>query len=185
MLANAHDDAPEGNLRTCIAGGGEHPPAGLIRLALSPDGIVTPDFGTRLGGRGAWISADPEAINRAVSKGLFARAFKRPATAPGDLAGECIAWPGPDEFSTVTASTRPPAHPKAGLPGLAGPPSPRCRAEFERSRRRSRIGRPKSLNGVLNPSRGPPEWLYPPDWAGVSDADHGAGSPLTPTACSI
>lgn len=86
MLANARDEVPEGNLRTCIAGGGEHPPAGLIRLALAPDGVVTPDLAAKLGGRGAWISADPDAINRAVSKGLFSRAFKRTATAPADLA---------------------------------------------------------------------------------------------------
>ncbi len=86
MLANARDEVLEGNLRTCIAGGGEHPPAGLIRLALSPDGVVTPDLAAKLGGRGAWISADPEAINRAAAKGLFSRAFKRPASAPADLA---------------------------------------------------------------------------------------------------
>lgn len=86
MLANGRDDDLEGNLRTCIAGGGEHPPAGLIRLCLSPDGIVTPDLGDKLGGRGAWISADRDLINRAVSKGLFARAFKRAASAPADLA---------------------------------------------------------------------------------------------------
>ena len=61
-------------------------PAGLIRLALSPDGIVTPDLSNKLGGRGAWISADRELIARAASKGLFARAFKRAATAPADLA---------------------------------------------------------------------------------------------------
>ncbi|MDZ7629308.1 MAG: RNA-binding protein [Parvularculaceae bacterium] len=85
-LANPHDDVLEGNLRTCIAGGGEHPPAGLIRLCLSPDGIVTPDLGAKLGGRGAWISADKQAIERAASKGLFARAFKKPASAPENLA---------------------------------------------------------------------------------------------------
>lgn len=86
-LAKAHDEVLEGNLRTCIAGGGEHPPAGLIRLCLSPEGVVTPDLGAKLGGRGAWISADRDAIERAAAKGLFARAFKRPATAPEGLAG--------------------------------------------------------------------------------------------------
>ncbi len=47
---------------------------------------MTPDLGAKLGGRGAWISADPAAIERAAAKGLFARAFKRAATAPADLA---------------------------------------------------------------------------------------------------
>jgi len=85
-LAQSRDETSAANARTCIAGGGENPPAGLIRLCLAPDGVVTPDLGAKLGGRGAWISADRAAIERAASKGLFARAFKRPATAPADLA---------------------------------------------------------------------------------------------------
>lgn len=87
MLAHVRDDVLEGNLRTCIAGGGENPPAGLIRFCLSPEGVVTPDLGARLGGRGAWVSADRALIERAAIKGLFARAFKRAAeTPPGFLA---------------------------------------------------------------------------------------------------
>lgn len=85
-LAHAHDDVLEGNLRTCIAGGGENPPAGLIRFCLSPEGAVTPDLGARLGGRGAWVSADRAALERAMTKGLFARAFKRAVEAPPGLA---------------------------------------------------------------------------------------------------
>lgn len=61
------------------------PPAGLIRFALSPEGIVTPDLAGRLGGRGAWVSADRGALERAIAKGLFARAFKRAARAADDL----------------------------------------------------------------------------------------------------
>ncbi len=47
---------------------------------------MTPDLSEKLGGRGAWVSADRQALRRAVSKGLFARAFRAPATAPDDLA---------------------------------------------------------------------------------------------------
>lgn len=47
---------------------------------------MTPDLANKLGGRGAWISADRAAIDRAASKGLFARAFKCAAAAPADLA---------------------------------------------------------------------------------------------------
>lgn len=46
---------------------------------------MTPDLGGKLGGRGAWISADRALIDRAVEKNLFSRAFKRAATAPVDL----------------------------------------------------------------------------------------------------
>lgn len=72
-------------MRTCIAGGGEQPPAGMIRFARSPDGVVTPDFSEKLGGRGAWVCADRTALQRALSKKLFARAFKAEASAPEDL----------------------------------------------------------------------------------------------------
>jgi hypothetical protein len=57
----------------------------LIRFALSPEGVVAPDLAEKLGGRGAWVSADRAALERAIAKGLFARAFKTPAKAPDDL----------------------------------------------------------------------------------------------------
>ncbi len=47
---------------------------------------MTPDLGAKLGGRGAWVSADRGSLEKAISKGLFARAFKRAATAPQGLA---------------------------------------------------------------------------------------------------
>lgn len=84
-LAKTRNEASEGRTRTCIAGGGETPPAGLIRFALSPDGVVTPDLAEKLGGRGAWVAADRTLLSRAVAKGLFARAFKQAASAPDDL----------------------------------------------------------------------------------------------------
>ena len=83
-LAHPSTDESRG-ARTCIAGGGGQPPTGLIRFALSPDGRVTPDLGEKLGGRGAWVTANRAALTRAVAKDLFARAFKAPATAPEGL----------------------------------------------------------------------------------------------------
>ena len=53
---------------------------------MSPDGVVVPDLAEKLGGRGAWVSADRASLERAVAKGLFARAFKSKAHAPEDLA---------------------------------------------------------------------------------------------------
>lgn len=46
---------------------------------------MTPDLGAKLGGRGAWVSADRAALEKAIAKGLFARAFKRAAETPPDL----------------------------------------------------------------------------------------------------
>lgn len=72
--------------RTCIAGGGSAPPTGLVRFALSPDGVVTPDLSAKLPGRGAWVEASRAAIEKAAARGLFARAFRREARAPEGLA---------------------------------------------------------------------------------------------------
>ena len=52
--------------RRCILTGEHGPRAGLIRLALGPDGIVAPDVRARAPGRGAWIAVDRAAqIGRA------------------------------------------------------------------------------------------------------------------------
>lgn len=85
MLASRRKERADERLRTCIAGGGASPPAGLIRFVLDPTGVVTPDLAERLPGRGAWVSADRAALTKAIEKGLFARAFKGKAEAPRDL----------------------------------------------------------------------------------------------------
>ena len=49
----------------------------LIRFVLSPKGEVTPDIDERLEGRGVWVSANKIAIENALSKNLFNKAFRR------------------------------------------------------------------------------------------------------------
>jgi predicted RNA-binding protein YlxR (DUF448 family) len=73
--------------RRCIVSGEHDSGANLIRFALGPDGVVAPDVAAKLPGRGAWVRADRAAIELAVRKGAFARAFKVPVKAPDDLAG--------------------------------------------------------------------------------------------------
>lgn len=60
-------------------------PDGYFRFVLSPDGVVTPDFSGSLPGRGGWVTASRQAIQRAVAQNAFARSFKQPATTPADL----------------------------------------------------------------------------------------------------
>lgn len=72
--------------RRCVATGEVRPEAELLRVALGPDGQVVPDLAARLPGRGGWVSANRECVDKAVRKGLFARAFERKVTAPDDLA---------------------------------------------------------------------------------------------------
>jgi ribosomal protein L7Ae-like RNA K-turn-binding protein len=47
---------------------------------------VAPDLAERLPGRGVWVSARREAVERAAAKRLFARGFKAQAAAPENLA---------------------------------------------------------------------------------------------------
>ncbi len=76
-------DDPE---RKCIVTGEVQPKAGLIRFCLGPEDLVVPDILGRLPGRGFYVSADRAAIEKAVKKGLFARAARQPVKLPEDLA---------------------------------------------------------------------------------------------------
>ncbi|MFV0491834.1 MAG: RNA-binding protein [Pseudorhodobacter sp.] len=76
---NKDRDEPE---RRCIVSGTSQPKAGLIRFCLGPDGQVVPDLAGRLPGRGFYAAADRRVLERAVSKGLFARAARQPVTVP-------------------------------------------------------------------------------------------------------
>ncbi len=61
--------------RMCVATRTCQPVDDLIRIVLSPENVLVPDLKSNLPGRGAWISAKRELVERAVSKGGFARAF--------------------------------------------------------------------------------------------------------------
>lgn len=78
-------DAPE---RRCVATGESAPTEGLIRFALSPEGQVVPDLAERLPGRGVWVTARRDLVEKALKRKLFARGFKAQATAPADLADQ-------------------------------------------------------------------------------------------------
>ena len=75
-------DRTNGPERKCIATGALEPKHGLIRFAVGPDGQVAPDLAEKLPGRGIWVSAERAAVEKAVKKGLFARAAKQPVTVP-------------------------------------------------------------------------------------------------------
>jgi uncharacterized protein len=72
--------------RRCIVTRSTEPRTGLIRFVIGPDGAVVPDVAERLPGRGIWVAAERALVARAASKGLFARAARRPARAEPDLA---------------------------------------------------------------------------------------------------
>ena len=76
-------DDPE---RKCIATGESQPKAGLIRFCLGPDGQIVPDVMGKLPGRGIYVSADKEALDKAAKKNLFSRAARQPVKVPEGLA---------------------------------------------------------------------------------------------------
>jgi len=79
-------DRSDGPERKCIATGEVQPKHGLIRFVVGPEGQIAPDLAEKLPGRGMWVSADRAALDKAASKGLFARAAKQPVQVPDGLA---------------------------------------------------------------------------------------------------
>jgi len=76
--------------RRCILTGDHGSRGDLLRLAISPDGLVLPDALARAPGRGAWIGVSRSQLETAIAKGklkgALARAFKgAELTIPADL----------------------------------------------------------------------------------------------------
>lgn len=79
--------------RTCILTRDAAPRDALIRLAISPDGVVLPDVRAKAPGRGAWIGVSRAQLDTAIAKGklkgALGRAFKGEATTiPADLSAQ-------------------------------------------------------------------------------------------------
>ena len=66
--------------RRCILSGETGPRAALVRLAVSPSGLVLPDAQEKAPGRGAWVTSERGLIEEALAngklKGALSRAFK-------------------------------------------------------------------------------------------------------------
>jgi len=88
--------------RRCVVAREVMPEARLVRVVISPDGVLTPDLAAKLPGRGAWVEAKRESLELALKKGLFARSAGRAVSAaPGMadlvetlLASRCLAQLG-------------------------------------------------------------------------------------------
>jgi predicted RNA-binding protein YlxR (DUF448 family) len=72
--------------RRCIVTGEALPESQLIRYVADPEGRIVPDVAAVLPGRGIWVTASREILERAIAKKLFGRAAKAQVTAPADLA---------------------------------------------------------------------------------------------------
>lgn len=72
-------------LRMCVVSSERARQIQMVRFALSPDGVVTPDVAAKLPGRGVWAMATRDVVDQAVSSGAFARGFKTKVTAEKTL----------------------------------------------------------------------------------------------------
>lgn len=83
--AAAPDKPRRESARRCVVTGAVEPRDGLIRFVEGPDGAIVPDIDERLPGRGIWVEAKREVLERAVAKNAFARAAGGKVAVPADL----------------------------------------------------------------------------------------------------
>jgi hypothetical protein len=74
-----------GPRRRCLVTRDSAEKAAMIRFVLAPDGTLIPDLAARLPGRGMWLSARADVVERAVKRGAFAKATRGAAKLPPDL----------------------------------------------------------------------------------------------------
>ncbi len=84
MTRGGRADETEEPERRCVVTGEVKPKQGLIRFVIGPEGQVVPDLAGKLPGRGLWVTAEREVLDRAV-KGVFARAARQPVVVPEGL----------------------------------------------------------------------------------------------------
>ncbi len=92
--------------RRDVASGEVRPEAGLIRLALSPQGRLVPDPAAKAPGRGVWVAADRTSVAKALKKGAFARSLKERVETGEDLAGEIETALARSALSLISLSRR-------------------------------------------------------------------------------
>ncbi|HVT55602.1 MAG TPA: RNA-binding protein [Xanthobacteraceae bacterium] len=78
-------DARGGLARLCLATGEVKPVEEMIRYVIAPDGTIVPDLSKKLPGRGAWVSGSRAALQSAIEKKAFARAFRGKGKADAEL----------------------------------------------------------------------------------------------------
>jgi predicted RNA-binding protein YlxR (DUF448 family) len=81
-------DRSTGPERQCIATRASLPMEEMVRFVVGPDDQIVPDILGKLPGRGIWVSADRAALEKAATKGLFARSAKTAVKVPDGLVDE-------------------------------------------------------------------------------------------------
>jgi len=89
-IADPSPSAKAESERRCILSGETSARDGLVRLAISPDGLVLPDAAGKAPGRGAWIGVTRAQLEEALAEGHLRKALMRafkgaPLAIPEDL----------------------------------------------------------------------------------------------------
>jgi len=79
------EETERGPLRRCIVTRESLPKEAMIRFVLDPARTLVPDLAGRLPGRGMWLSARADVLERATQRGAFARAARGTVHLPPDL----------------------------------------------------------------------------------------------------
>jgi predicted RNA-binding protein YlxR (DUF448 family) len=80
------EDAPErGPTRRCIVTRESAPREAMLRFVVSPDRVLVADLAAKLPGRGFWLSARADVLERALTRGGFIKAARGPIQISPDL----------------------------------------------------------------------------------------------------
>jgi len=75
-------------LRRCLVTRQTLPREAMVRFVLGPDGTIVPDLAARLPGRGLWLQARRDIVERAAAANAFAKAARRDVDVPDGLADQ-------------------------------------------------------------------------------------------------
>jgi predicted RNA-binding protein YlxR (DUF448 family) len=82
------DAGATAKLRRCVVTQTTMPRAALLRLVVSPDGVLTPDVAGRLPGRGIWVTPTRAAIAEGIQRKAFHKAFRGAVKVPDGFADQ-------------------------------------------------------------------------------------------------
>jgi len=82
----ASTDAESAPVRRCAATRERGERTGMIRFVVDPEGRIVPDIAGRMPGRGIWVGAERDLVERARLKGGFARQARQKVEVDADIA---------------------------------------------------------------------------------------------------
>ncbi|MEM9937469.1 MAG: RNA-binding protein [Pseudomonadota bacterium] len=85
QLGAPEKTGPDGPVRQCAVTRERLPQTAMIRFVRSPDGVAVPDVAGKLPGRGVWVTAKRETVEKGLKTDIFSRGFKSRTQAMDEL----------------------------------------------------------------------------------------------------